>query len=303
MLPAKRGADNPQTVHSEITALILAAASVSGDGTPTLTALMQQAGQYVLAFEQRASGVVLEEDYEQSLRRGSRGESRRLISDFVLVTLPGETGIFGFRDVFEVDGRPVRDRDLRLERLFLRPTQEGLDQATAILDASARYNLGSTVRNFNFPTLPLLILRPETQPRFAFKDRGTTRVGGRSARRIDFEESRKPTLIRDPSRNEDVLSRGNLVLEEATGAVLRSELRIADARGRSLIEVEYGWFDALGLFLPVEMGETYDGPGGPFTPIGTILRVGGAESLTASAHYSNPRRFGVTTEERASPPR
>jgi hypothetical protein len=282
--------------------LLLAAASASAAEKPTLTALMQQAGQYVLAFERDASGIVLEESYEQSLRRGSRVESRRLVSEFVLVTLPGETGVFGFRDVFQVDGRPVRDRDMRLERLFLKPTQEGLDQASAILDASARYNLGSTVRNFNFPTLPLLILRPETQNRFAFRDRGPTTVAGRPARKIDFEESKRPTLIRDPSRNEDVLSRGNLVLEEETGAVLRSELRIADARGKSLMAVEYGWVEGLGLLLPREMTETYDGPGGAFAPIGTTLRVGGAESLTASARYSKPRRFGVTTEERMSPP-
>jgi hypothetical protein len=284
-------------------ALLMAPALASAAEKPTLTALMQQAGAYVMAFEQDASGVVLEESYEQSLRRGSRGESRRLVSEFVLVTLPGETGVFGFRDVFQVDGRPVRDRDMRLERLFLRPTQEGLDQASAILEASARYNLGSTVRNFNFPTLPLLVLRPETQPRFAFRDRGATTVAGRPARKIDFEENRKPTLIRDPSRNEDVLSRGNLVLVEETGAVLRSEFRVADARGRSLIAVEYGWFEALRLWLPVEMAETYDGPGGAFTPIGTTIRVGGAESLTAFARYSKPRRFGVTTEERVGPAR
>jgi hypothetical protein len=283
--------------------LLLAAVSAAGAEKPTLTALMKHSGQYVLAFEQDASGIVLEESYEQSLRRGPRVESRRLVSEFVLVTLPGETGVFGFRDVFQVDGRPVRDRDMRLERLFLRPTQEGLDQASAILDASARYNLGSTVRNFNFPTLPLLILRPETQLRFAFRDRGPTRVAGRPARKIDFEESRTPTLIRDPSRNEDVLSRGNLVLEEETGALLRSELRIADARGRSQIAVDYGWVEALGLWLPTEMAETYDGPGGAFAPIGTTIRVGGAESLTASARYTRPRRFGVTTEERmGSPP-
>ena len=276
------------------------AACASAAEKPTLTALMQHSGEYVLAFEQDASGIVLEESYEQSLRRGRIIDSRQLVSEFVLVTLPGETGVFGFRDVFQVDGRPVRDRDMRLERLFLRPTQEGLDQASAILDASARYNLGSTVRNFNFPTLPLLILRPETQPRFAFRDRGPTTVAGRSARKVDFEEIAKPTLIRDPSRNEDVLSRGNLVLEQETGAVLRSELLVADARGRSQFAVEYGWVEALGLWLPTEMSETYDGPGGAFAPIGTTVRVGGAESLTASARYSKPRRFGVTTEERVA---
>jgi hypothetical protein len=278
--------------------LLLAATSAAAAEKPSLTALMQHSGEYVLAFEHDASGIVLEEAYEQSLRRGRSLDSRQLVSEFVLVSLPGGTGVFGFRDVFQVDGRPVRDRDMRLERLFLRPTREGLDQASAILDASARYNLGSTVRNFNFPTLPLLILRPETQARFAFRDRGATTVAGRPARKVDFEETAKPTLIRDPSRNEDVFSRGNLVLEEETGAVLRSELRIADARGRSQFAVEYGWVEALGLWLPTEMTETYDGPGGAFAPIGTTVRVGGAESLTASARYSKPRRFGVTTEER-----
>ena len=50
------------------------------------------------------------------------------------------TGDFAsFRDVFDVDGRPVRDRDQRLQKLFLSaPAATAIDQAQRIADESAR---------------------------------------------------------------------------------------------------------------------------------------------------------------------
>src|SRR6185295_13941168 len=88
-----------------------------------------------------------EERYEQetsstSIRVSQTGSRRELKSDFLLVQ-PTPTGEWiPFRDVFEVDGAPVRDRQQRLAALFLKPSTDALERANAIADESARYNLG-----------------------------------------------------------------------------------------------------------------------------------------------------------------
>lgn len=278
-------------------ALFLTASLAPSSEGPTLAEILERAGEYVTAFEHDASGVVLEESYRQSLRRGSQAETRFLSSEVVLVALPGETGLFGFRDVVQVNGRTLADRDERLQKLFLHPSEEGRVQAEAILDESARFNLGSTVRNFNLPTLVLGFLRPPIQPRFTFRDRGKANVSGRLARRVAYEEHARPTLIRDPTRDEDQVAQGTLVLDEETGAVLRTELHLDNARARTQVTVDYRWVDTLELWLPGEMTESYEGPGG------APGRVGGFESITTAARYSKPRRFGVTTEETITPPK
>ena len=268
---------------------------------PALEEILRSAGEYVVAYEALASGVVLEEAYNQSLRSGpASGTSRMLQSEFVLVSLPGEVGVMGFRDVFKVDGRQVRDRDQRLEKLFLSPGAAGVAQARAVLDESARYNLGATRRNFNLPTIALAVLRPEFQPRFAFRDEGTKKRRGRVVREIEYEELTKPTLIRDPVKDRDYFARGRFLIVPETGAVLHSEMRFDHEGGRTEVAVDYAWNAALELWLPATMSEQDDnrirGPRLPGAPADW-----GGETMAARAEYRKPRRFGVTTEEKFRP--
>jgi hypothetical protein len=59
-----------------------------------------------------------------------------------------------FRDVFERDGKQVRDRQERLAALFLKgSSRSAFEQARAIMDEGARYNIGNVARNINMPTL------------------------------------------------------------------------------------------------------------------------------------------------------
>jgi len=71
-------------------------------------------------FMTNCSHVVAEERYVQNPTSPRR--RRELRSDFLLVKTPRLVpDWFQFRDMFEVDGQPVRDRDARLSRLFLQP--------------------------------------------------------------------------------------------------------------------------------------------------------------------------------------
>jgi hypothetical protein len=212
-------------------------------------------------------------------------------------------GLLGFRDVFQVDGRRVRDRDARLERLFLTPSAEGVEQAKRVLDESARYNVGATRRNYNLPTIALAILHPAARERFSFRDEGARKVKGRAARAIAFDEQTTPTLIRDPERDREYFSRGMFLIEIETGALLRSELRLQHEGGRAAIEVEYEWHPALALWLPETMSETLESrfraPTLGSSARGSLEPFGGVgETLIGQARYRKPRRFTVTTEEK-----
>lgn len=100
----------------------------------SLDTVLARASQYALAYQQALSGVVSEESYVQTWRRGSRQPQVRTLKSDVLLTRPaGSNRSLFFRDVFEVDGRQVRDRDQRLVELFLTPSASSSTQVLNIL--------------------------------------------------------------------------------------------------------------------------------------------------------------------------
>ena len=97
-------------------------------------------------------------------------------ADIVLVKVGPPLEWRMYRDVFEVDGRPVRDRAERLAALFLEPAETARAQAERIAEVSARFNISNLGRVLNEPGLPLAFLQTSLQPRFRFtldrRDRG-----------------------------------------------------------------------------------------------------------------------------------
>lgn len=92
---------------------------------PTLETVLQRAGQYATDFRRQFAGIVAEEIYVQDVDVSSRTRPavthRELKSDLLLVRAEDTGGYVEFRDVVEVDGRAVRDRQERLTDLFLNP--------------------------------------------------------------------------------------------------------------------------------------------------------------------------------------
>ena len=173
---------------------------------------------------------------------------------------------YEFRDVFEVDGRPVRDREERLTKLFLDQSASAAKQVRGIVMDSARYNIGSVERTLNTPTLALLILHPIYQPRFRF-----ARVAAGSPMLplskenlpdptevwvVEFEEMWPNTVIRGHNRR-DLPAEGRFWIEPATGRVWLSELVIDDPQVRATVDVGYRQDPVIGHLVPAEMRERY----------------------------------------------
>jgi hypothetical protein len=254
-------------------------------------AIVDRAVAYVGEFQQRFGSMVSEERYEQSVQepsgfgpRSGRPQFERvtLVSDFLLVQVPGE-GWTPFRDVFERNGVKLRDREERLAKLFLDgSSRSSFDQARQIMRESSRYNIGSVERTINVPTLPLAFLTPEHRRRFRFEfvrrdDDGAV---------VDFQEVVKPTYVATTG-GRDLPVSGRFWVDEATGAVRRSELDAVDTTVEAHIKVAYRFDDGLRLWVPGRMEEKYRNRY-------TTSEVRGV------ATYSRFRKFQVSTSEELS---
>jgi hypothetical protein len=289
---------------------------------PTLATVLGRAGAYVAEFQRQFSGIVAEEGYAQEVKAVGRQSPcdaldmpvamracqdrlaypRRsdLRSDLLLVKPAGAKDWLQFRDVFEVDGQPVRDRTERLTRLFLDPSPSSSNQIEAIREDSARYNIGDIVRNLNVPLFALSFLAPGHQARFKFTktaDRApatapaSAPADGRGAPFhvstevwvVEYREVARDTIIHT-NRNRDLPARGRFWIEPETGRVLMTELVARNRELRATIDVSYQSEPLLGLLVPIEMREWYDG-----------LRTG--SRIEAVARYGKFRQFQVNTNE------
>jgi VWFA-related protein len=249
---------------------------------------------YVEAYERQYSGLVAEEEYRQS----SRSRNVRLRSDYLLVKPEKSFEWISFRDVYEVDGVAVRDRDDRLRRLFLEPGVGIGVQLQAIRDESARYNVGLVERNINVPLFLLRFLRPENRPRFRFRLAGRHSVAGVEAWRIEFEERVFPTIITD-IQGRDVDAKGWFTVDEVTGAIVQTVLRIEENGSTGEIKVSFRHDPALGMWVPAEMTEVYQAM--------TQRSLSGAPRpetfVEGTAKYANYRRFQVKVDEKVVIPK
>src|SRR5207244_1486582 len=146
-------------------AVIVCTAVPSYADEPTLATVLEKAGAYVVELQQQLSGIVARERYIQKVE-SYLSHSRELVSDLLLVRPVGADRWVQFRDVYEVDGKPVRDRNDRLAKLFLEPTRSTADQVHSIVAESTRYNIGNLQRTVNVPVMPLVFLDPRHQTRF-----------------------------------------------------------------------------------------------------------------------------------------
>ena len=269
---------------------VLLIASPALAQTPEVEAVLDKAGDYVTAYERTFVGLVAEETYRQDARGRSATDSRGfaveapsqrrdLRSDLLLVRAPAGDRWIEFRDVFEVDGKPVRDRAERLAALFLQPSASAQRQVDDIASASARYNIGGVNRNINLPVLALTVLEPQNRAWYSFK--GSRKAG--SAFELEYQEERGGTLIRTTG-DQAMPSHGRFTIDTATGRVLASQLVAENGSLRAQIDVTYGLEPAMGLLVPREMREKYS------------LKDG--SKIDGRATYANFRRYQVKVDEK-----
>lgn len=268
---------------------------------PALSDVLAKVADYVAAYQQGLRGVVAEETYSQNMtsnRGGGPGgrsrtsrDSRKLRADLLLVQLPNEDRWLQFRDVFEVDGKPVRDRDQRLYKLFVDARPDAREQAETLQRESSRYNLGPILRTINVPMMALYIFDRDIHPGVEYKygnAGGTNRFAALAPAAavavVEFKETTRDTLIKGEN-DRDVPARGRAWIDKTDGRILQTELIAQDTAIRAQITVTYKHQEGIAVLVPDEMRETY-----------SIQRS--ETRIDGRAKYSRFRQFTVTTTEK-----
>jgi tetratricopeptide (TPR) repeat protein len=242
-----------------------------------VTQLLARARAYLAAYERGFALVVSEEHYDQHSVDPLWSTTRTMRSAVIAANV-GEDDWVAFRDVFEVDGTPVRDRDERLQNLFLESDGQAIAQANRIMAESARYNLGRLQRNVNVPTMALVYLRGSNQSRSTFKTTGHATIHGVLTESVAFTERASPTVIR--SGPGDLPATGRFWIDPTQGRVVKSELSVVQSNGlKATIAVTYAPVSTLSIWVPVVMTEEYSTNAG--------------DHITSKATYSHFRQFAV----------
>lgn len=267
---------------------------------PALGTVLSRAAAYVADYQKRLAAIVSEEHYRQqvinSARRFGARQHRELRSDVLLVK-PGESGDWlQFRDVFEVDRKPVRDRDERLYKLFVDAKADREQQVQIIQQESARYNIGPVQRTINIPIMGMLFFDRPNQPMLQFKrvESGNVKALASLAPAADvwtveFKETQSGTMVRG-AWGRDVPSHGRAWIDSTTGRILRTEHISVDTFVRAEIDVSYRAEPGLDVLIPGDMRERY-----------VVIRQAGNIVIHGHATYSRFRQFIVTTTEKPKP--
>ena len=296
-------------MRQAVAALVIAvtAVSVLAADELTLSEVLARAGAYVAAYQKNLQGIVAEETYSQNVlstaggRSGGAGgrsrmnrEGRQLKSDLLLVKLGQDDWWMQFRDVFEVDRQPIRDRDQRLYKLFVSAKADARAQAETIQNESARYNLGPVMRTINIPIMALLLFEPGVQARIKFEQgkagnvkRFSELAAAEDIWMIEFAETGPGTMVKG-TNNHDIPSHGRVWLDSTNGRILRTELISEDTELRALIEVTYKSEKGLSFLVPGEMREVYN-----------VRRSD--TRIDGRATYGHFRQFSVSTTELPKP--
>jgi len=278
-----------------LAALAAADSSARAPQPDTLDAVAGRATAYVESVGRRLAGMIAEEDYQQEIRTSSmtdigvgrersfdnisRQQSRpegmnHIRSDVVMVRPHDADAWLIFRDIFDVDSRPVHQRSDRLATLFVKPTASSVAGIQAIVAETAAADLGEYVATLGVPTRALAVLEPAHQGQFKIKKSGNA-TGGlprvpefavpKGTWVIQFDEARTPALLHG-SDGKDLPAHGRLWVEPSTGRIVFTEIVAENRNVHARVVVRYA--DAgLDVLAPREMREEYQG--GPDTATST----------------------------------
>ncbi|HMD35380.1 MAG TPA: formylglycine-generating enzyme family protein [Vicinamibacterales bacterium] len=279
----------------------------SGPDNPpvALEVMLDRAAWYLDYFIDQFVNVVAEEQYAQDsnvmlpsfspmVGRGglatappsptdlTRARHRDLRSDFLLVKSPENENLIPFRDVIDVDGTPVRDREQRLAKLFINPDKSAMQLAEAIRDEGARYNLGTMRSTLGNPVLALGVLQTSYQRRFKFSLGKEDRAVAAGVWTVDYQEISSPAMIKGEA-GRDLFAHGRVWIDAATGRVLKTELNVEQPSIRAMVTTTFRFDERFTIAVPHEMRERYT--------------LGTGNTVRTVASYGRFRRFDVKADE------
>jgi len=253
-----------------------------------LSAMVARTAAYAEDYGNRLTNIVCEEDQIQKVvDGGGRTKQQRTLRSDVLIVKSGALAPQLFRDVIDVDGKPVRDRDKRASRLFLGRTKSDLEQWRRVASEGARYDIGTKRRAFDGWWTTMALLRRQ----------GTSVNGVRFAKTNDgFRLDEEPTPSRPatsgPLQGFPLYAHVDVAIGPG-GQVRHSTLLLDNPQrpARFTSEVDYKENPERGILLPNEVRDRFE-----------HFRRRGDDRLDVVSSYSKCRQFQVSTEEHVVAP-
>ena len=237
--------------------------------------------RYVHDYEEKLTMVIADEAYSQQMHHPGAlalglPVARRMESEMFFAFLPATHEWMAVRDVARVDGQPVADRpDLKT----LLETLPASRVERALKAANSRFNLGTPVRNFNEPTLSLLVFEATWVKNFVFDVKRVEHVGDAVLVTLSFHEHSPLSLIVDLDGSA-TRSNGEVTAEAGTGRIHRAVITTQFDTLSAMLTTTYAPDAKLGMWVPSEFSEAYS------TPLQ-------GEDVSCEAKYVNYRRFEV----------
>jgi hypothetical protein len=248
-------------------------APVRASSAPLSPEVKARTAGYVSAFVHSLSNVAGQEDFVLT------GPDRRVTSDFLLVRHPASPAdLLTYRDVTQVNGVAIPDRQERLADLFLKPTGSLRDRVRQITLAAEQQ-----VPSILNPIFVLAFLQADFQSRFELtvNDAGREWPPGVSA--VSFVETTRPTILRGGLLGDlDVPVRGTAWIESGTGRVLQTELLVPTGKSTTAMVTRFALDRRLQIMVPEQMR---------------------TRNPNGVATYGNFRRFTVQTDTTIGSPR
>ena len=258
-----------------VLAITLCAGQTVHTQSVDLNELRARVAAYALRFITQFSDVVTEEEYDQRFAISKR--KRHLTSDFMLVAYPGRKElVMVFRDVREVDGKPIRDKQDRITKLFLEPFNNAIRRAQDIHRDGLRHSVDNG--RLMDPLAVIAYLQAQYQGGFRFSLGDMASNLGAGIREINLTPIPARGRIAMPAR---------AWVSEATGEVVKTELRSGFGARAEITTTTFGVDPVLEIHVPLEMKDE-------------IPR--GNDDFIGTATYSNFRRFEVRTEAEVQVP-
>ena len=283
IVPARRLSGRQRLVFAGIGACAVAWSAPAATSDRDWVDRLSAAGS---AIEGALPALVADERYEQRRDgvRASADAQRTLTSEFGWLSVADLGETIGVRDVRTVDGEPVSTNAVRLHDLLAGRSTNAAADLRALLAVSAQYNLGEAERNFNFPTFPLIYLRPANRSR----SKWTVAPLDATHVTVRFDERHRPTLVRS-QQSADVPARGSCRLEQNTFVLEQCMVTVTEERPRGFdraltyaMVVDFAEDARLVVRVPVEMRDDV---------VVRFRRSGSEQRVVGVATYRNYRRF------------
>jgi hypothetical protein len=262
----------------------------------SLDAVVSAAAAYVKDYQRALTTVLADEDYQQQVVTQtpldrSMPRTRRLRSEVFFMFAPASGDWMAMRDVVSIDGKSLAERPNLREALRTLPP---IEVARTFKSYNSRFNLGKAARNFNEPTLSLLLLDDRYRANVKFTRKSVERRADGTWVTMGFSETLGPqTLVRDLSL-QPVVSKGEFVVDAATGRVRRAHMVTTFGEMTAQLTTTYRPDERLAMWVPATFEERYQsGAKITIAPDPRINLPTTYEEIRCLANYTNYRRFEV----------